>query len=232
MTTDKNNQKKIGARTIKKQISGFLLYPDFQKTIDNICKFPEQQLIGPLFSHFYNKEELIRWRAVTIMGIVVSRIAESGNMESARIVMRRLMWNLNDESGGIGWGSPEAMGEILSRNQALAREYHSILTSYVSEHGNFLEHEILQRGVLWGIGRLAHEQPDLIRHAAPDLIPFLKSHDPLHRGLAAWGCTALKHPSADLPLRELADDNTKIKIFLNQELVECSVSLLAAGQEI
>lgn len=25
-------------------------------------------------------------------------------MDSARIVMRRLMWSLNDESGGIGWG--------------------------------------------------------------------------------------------------------------------------------
>jgi len=37
--------------------------------------------------------------------------------------MRRLMWNLNDESGGIGWGNPEAMGEILACHEALANEY-------------------------------------------------------------------------------------------------------------
>ena len=226
MPPEKNTTKKLGARMIRRQITGFLKDSDFQKTIENICKIPAQKVIGPLFSHFYHKEELIRWRAVTAMGIVVAKIAESGNMESARIVMRRLMWNLNDESGGIGWGSPEAMGEILSRNKALAQEYHSILTSYISDHGNFLEHELLQRGVLWGIGRLAHEQPDLIRYAAPDLIMFLKSHDPLHRGLAVWGCTALKHPLTDPLLKKLVDDNTKITIFLNRELLECTISSL------
>ena len=30
------------------------------------------------------------------------------------------MWTLNDESGGIGWGSPEVMGEILAAHKGLA----------------------------------------------------------------------------------------------------------------
>ncbi|MEA3417440.1 MAG: hypothetical protein U9R02_15080 [Thermodesulfobacteriota bacterium] len=53
------------------------------------------------------------------MGVVVSNLADH-DMESARVIMRRLIWNLNDESGGIGWGSPEAMGEIMARNNRLA----------------------------------------------------------------------------------------------------------------
>jgi len=53
------------------------------------------------------------------MGRVVSSLAEK-DMESARVVMRRLMWNLNEESGGIGWGCPEAMGETMARSAPLA----------------------------------------------------------------------------------------------------------------
>ena len=81
---------------------------------------------------------MIRWRAVSAMGHVVSRQAEN-DMPAARIIMRRLMWNLNDESGGIGWGSPEAMGDIMARSAPLTREYHRILISYVDPSGNFLE---------------------------------------------------------------------------------------------
>lgn len=223
--------KKLSARAVKKQILGFLNEPDFNKSIEKISAIAPQKLIGPLFSLFYNKKELIRWRAVTAMGIVVSGMADFGNMESARIVMRRLMWNLNDESGGIGWGSPEAMGEILVRNDALAQEYHLILTSYANEQGNFLEHEVLQRGVLWGIGRLANARPDLINYCVPHLTPFLTSPDPIHRGLAAWACKALNHPESNIILKQLENDNTIIKIFLNQELVEKTVSSLAFKQE-
>jgi len=95
------------------------------------------------------------------------------------------MWNLNDESGGIGWGSPEALGEIMARNGKLASEYAFLLISYINPDGNFIEHEMLQRGVLWGVGRLAGERPHLMRDALPFLPAYLKSADPTLRDLAA-----------------------------------------------
>jgi len=45
--------------------------------------------------------------------MVISNLTEK-EMESARVIMRRLMWSLNDESGDIGWGAPEAMAEIIA----------------------------------------------------------------------------------------------------------------------
>ncbi len=86
---------------------------DLQASIDTICLYPPRQSVNFLFSFFYDKEEIIKWRSITAMGAVVNDMAKE-NMESGRVVMRRLMWNLNDESGGIGWGSPEAMGEIMA----------------------------------------------------------------------------------------------------------------------
>ena len=52
---------------------------------------------------------------------------------------RRLIWSLNDESGGIGWGAPEAMGEILARSEKLSCEFYCILLAYIREDGTPLE---------------------------------------------------------------------------------------------
>jgi hypothetical protein len=137
------------------------------------------------------------------------------------------MWNLNDESGGIGWGSPEAMGEIMARHSRLADEYARLLVSYMDEKGNFLEHEILQRGVLWGVGRLAHARPQLVGYAAPLLTPFMRSEDPVHRGYASWIAGALEAETARSLLQHLTTDNSKITIYIEMDLIERTVGQLA-----
>ncbi len=223
METEKNS-----SRILKKKILELLRLSDLDKGVEDICRYPAKQVIGPLFSHFFHQEERIRWHAVTAMGAVVDGMAKAGDMESARVVMRRLMWSLNDESGGIGWGSPEAMGEITARNGKLAEEYHRILTSYACEEGNFLEHEMLQRGLLWGIGRLSHARPALIPYALPWLLPFLKSADPFHRGLAAWAAGPVADGNARAELKNLAGDSAVINIFLEGKLTEKSVASLVA----
>ena len=153
--------RQMGGRQLKRKILELLNEDELEKSLETVCLMPARQAVNPLFSFLYHKDELIKWRAVTAMGTVVACLAHA-DIESARIVMRRLLWNLNDESGGIGWGSPEAMGEIMARHGGLAKEYAGILVSFINEAGNYLEHEILQRGVLWGLGRLAHERPELV----------------------------------------------------------------------
>jgi hypothetical protein len=171
-------------------------------------------------------DETVKWRAVTAFGVLVSAMAET-DLEAARIVMRRFIWNLNDESGGIGWGSPEAMGEIMSRHPRLAREYACVLVSYIRPDCNLLEHEMLQRGVIWAVGRLAHAQADLVADAAPFLIPFMQSRDPIHRGLAAWAAGALCDPAARPFLGQLSRDKAELSICLDGRLVHKTVGELA-----
>ena len=213
-------------RKLKKKILELLGSDDLEKSLDKICQLPARQAVNPLFSFFYSTNELIKWQAITAMGAVVSRLAEQ-DMESARVVMRRLIWNLNDESGGIGWGSPEAMGEIMARHFRLAEEYAFLLVSYVNEQGNYIEHPALQRGVLWGLGRLAHSHPLLVNHAAPFLLPFMRSEDAFHRGLAAWTAGALGSELTKPLLQHLSNDNAVINIFINMHLIECMVGQLA-----
>jgi hypothetical protein len=184
-------------------------------------------LINALFSFLYHKDPVIKWNAVTAMGKAVSTLAET-DMESARNIIRRLMWNLNDESGGIGWGSAEAMGEILVRNSRLAREYAPVLLSYTMEEGNFQEHPLMQRGVLWGIGRLYEEAPEMaVTSAVEYILPFLKSVDPFVRGYAAWIMGSLKAEIAKAVLEEMIADESPVQIFYKENLIETSVKGLA-----
>lgn len=213
-------------KELKKRIVELLRPPDFEKNLGDICRFPARRAVNPLFSLFHNPDEDIRWRAITAMGAVVSNLADR-DTESARVVMRRLIWNLNDESGGIGWGSPEALGEIMARNEKLAREYAFTLVSYLNPEGNHIEHEGLQRGVLWGSGRLSHERPSLISDAAPFLAPHLKSADPILRGLAVWAIGPLRWENAAPLLGQLANDDAIVGLFNGNAIVRVRIGRLA-----
>jgi len=213
-------------RALKKRVLELLKSADFDRSLKELYSWPARQMINPLFSFLYNLDEQIRWRAIIAMGAVVAKLADE-DMESARVIMRRLMWNLNDESGGIGWGSPEAMGEILARNKNLSEEYSRILISYAREDGNFQEHELMQRGVLWAIGRLSRVRPEQVKDAGPYIIPYLKSPDTGVRGLAAWIMGLLGVKDARPGLEQLTDDEGELQIYLERRFVKRKVKELA-----
>ena len=220
--------KKRSGRDLKRKVLALLESDNFDQSLNDLCRLPARQVINPLFSFLLSNDEQIRWRAITAMGAVVARLAEK-DMESARIIMRRLMWSLNDESGGIGWGAPEAMGEIIASHEGLAKEYASILISYVWEDGNFLEYGPLQRGAVWGLGRAAQVRPRLVQDAVPHLILFMKSPDAAVRGLSAWtlGLLGAEAGAARKPLEALLEDEADVTIYIDGRLIVRSVGDLA-----
>lgn len=213
---------RTGGRKLKKKIFDILSGNDFNERFSEIRMFPGRQVVNHIFSCLYNTDEMVKWRAVTAMGETVSSIADE-DIESARVVIRRLMWNLNDESGGIGWGSPEAMGEIFARNKKLGDEYTRILISYLNKNGNYLENEILRQGVVWGIGRIAGVRPELVQNSIPFLIPCISSKDTVLRGLAAWAIYRIDPAKAKSILSPLKDDGSTVKIFVEGKFIEIAI---------
>jgi hypothetical protein len=213
-------------RQLKKKIQKLLLQGNFESGLAEIGRMPARKAINPLFSFLCSLDELLKWRAVTAMGEIVDGLADA-DMESARVIMRRYMWQLNDESGGIGWGCPEAMGEIMARNENLAQEFWCILISYIQPDGNFIEHEGLQRGALWGVGRLAHARPQLLKTSADYLHPYMQSDDPSLRGLAAWAAGALRNKKTEVILNQLKDDSAKLNVYLDGHIIRPSVGEIA-----
>jgi len=201
-------------RRLKKEVLVLLREEDFNQALEAIRSLPARRVINPLFSFLCSVDPRMRWRAITAVGVVVADTADE-DMESARVIMRRMIWNLNDESGGIGWGLPEAMGETLARHEGLACEYVNILVSYVREDGNFLEHQPLQRGVLWGLARLAQARPELLQNVLPHVKPFLSSEDPNLRGLAVWILGLVGGGRGEPLLTELENDTSEFTLYQN-----------------
>jgi hypothetical protein len=218
----------LGGRALKRKVRDLLNRPDLDRALEELCRMPARQVINPLFSFLHRGDEKAKWAAVTAMGAIVAQLADQ-DMEAARIILRRLMWNLNDESGGIGWGSPEAMGEILARHKGLAEEYAHILVSYARLDGNYLEHEMLQRGLLWGIGRVAQVRPDFLQNSVQHLIPYLRSKDSTVRALAARIMGFLKIEGARRDLERLTRDVAEVSFWDDGRLFRGRVKDVAEG---
>lgn len=219
-------QRPVSGRELKRMLAALLVADTFPSSLDAVDDLPGRRVVNPLFAFFCDADALRRWRAVTAMGRVVSRLADE-NLESARVVMRRFMWNLNEESGGIGWGCPEAMGECMARSDRLADEYGCILSSYLHPERNFIEHPALQEGVLWGIGRLAQSRPASMADCAEFLAFFLGSPEAALRGLAAWAGGPLADGRLTPLLEKLTGDRTSFRLYRGERLEVCSVGELA-----
>ena len=129
------------------------------------------------------------------LGIAVCALA-TFSMEDTRIIMRRLMWSMNEESGNLGWGVPEAMGAIVGKNETLAAEYGNVLLSYMHDTGgedNFLEYTPLRRGAYWAAGSLAQRRPLQVLPVVPSLAQGLLGDDTPCTAYSAWALTQLYH---------------------------------------
>ena len=156
------NSNRTNKHNFKKRVLILLEQKDFNSNPNVIHQLPTLKVINVLFSLLVTTDEDLKNRVVKALGEVVSKLAEK-NIEVARNVMRRLILSVTEESGGIGWNTPEAMGEIMARSEKLAIEYHKILISYTEGGGNELDFEGLQKSVIAGLQRLEKVQPDLVK---------------------------------------------------------------------
>lgn len=226
-----------GRRQVKKEIFALLETTGPAGLAGKLAGYPPHIAVNALFMALCHPHETVRWHAVCAFGALIPAMADK-DPESARMVMRRLLWSLNDESGGIGWGAPEAMAEIMCRSSLLRQEYLHMLFSYIREDGgelfqdgNYLELPPLQRGVLWGIGRIAEvhraEMPG--REFAGDIAAYLSSADLQVVGLAIW-CLGLLGTATEAPrIAAFLDHPGEIQLFLNSSMKTVTLGELAAA---
>jgi HEAT repeat protein len=85
----------------------------------------------------------------------------------------------------------------------------------------------MQRGVLWGIGRLCQTRPFLVRKDAGVLMGYLGAPDAGVRGTAAWVMGLLRAEEARAGLENLLDDGADLQLYVNETLVRRRVKELA-----
>jgi len=219
-------------RRLKPGILAILEQDGWQDRFEaDLAAMDAQELIGPLFSLLLHPAGDIRWRAVTALGATVARLADE-NMERARVVMRRFLWHMNEESGNVGWGIPESMGEAMARHPKLASEYYKKLASYVQcpdciGDDNYLDHPPLRQATYWGLARLAQDRPELAAFAAADLTAALESEDPASQGVIAWALGLMGAAEAKDAIAALTDRQDQLELFRDGATRQTTLGALA-----
>ena len=217
-------------RSTKQQLKQYLQSPQWRDHLEEIAAGGASH-VGPLFSFLLLGPQTMH-RAAVALGLTTARLAER-EPEAARNIIRRFMWHMNEESGNIGWGIPEAFGESLAASPALAKDFHRVLASYLIDLGrddNYCDNDLLRRSCYWAVGRLAQARPELCAGARPWLRKGLEDNDVICRGMAAWALAQLPPDFMDTPaLRRLADAGHEeiCELFDGGQLHEKSVSQLA-----
>jgi hypothetical protein len=107
-----------------------------------------------------------------------------------REIVRRALWLMNDESGGVLWAGPELIGAVLANVPAARAEYLDVLAS-------FLEEEPFRAGTRWALWRVALAGPAEVAAAAGGaLAASLSDPDPEVRGHAALALAVAVGPGA------------------------------------
>jgi HEAT repeat protein len=164
-----------------------------------------------LVSLLCDPDELVRWRAVSALGHLAGEYPEQ-----ARPLVTRLYWSLNDESGGIGWMSAPALGEI-------GRRAPQLLSGCIRPLVRYLDEPFLLAGALWAIGRLARAYPDETREVVPDVAERCGSADPVVRAHAAFALGEVGDGRARTALESLAGDEQPARVYGDGDMVEKQV---------
>lgn len=120
-----------------------------------------------------NQDE--KWRAVRAFGVLAR---EPDVFTDARILdlLQRFLWALNDESGAVPYGVPEAMGEILAARPEHRPSILPILCGMLTEAETF-QTGVIERGIYWAMGRIG---PDVLVHCPEvlDVVATAARHHP------------------------------------------------------
>ncbi|MBA4393743.1 MAG: hypothetical protein C0407_09350 [Desulfobacca sp.] len=201
---------------IKEALREYLAKSDYD-TLIRMAPEHGGKFTNGLMGFLSDTDENRKWQAVKALGLVTARLF-SLDPERAKRVIRQLIWNLNDESGGIGWGMPEAFGEILAAIPSFQKEYTCLLAAYISQEGCFIENEEVQKGVIWGLGRIRNLDEGIKARVVPFLLRSLDKTNPAMQGIAAWALGEMEIQEAGPVLNNLQFENRMLKIYTSDGL--------------
>jgi len=183
------------------------------------------KLLQRIFARLYSHDPAVKWRAVVAFGVLVAE--DVMEEDEAREQLKRLLWILNDESGSVPFGVPEALGEMFANRPSLLPIYRPILVSYLV-HKEMIQTGPIRAGVVWALGRVGLEDPEDRQRAVPGLKSALAADEAEVRGAALWTLTRLG--MAD-ELRESVearlDDEDSTTLLIDGEVLDCRLADLA-----
>jgi hypothetical protein len=205
---DSQQSSKKGRTDSKGRIRELLETMSFEEIADMALK--DKGVIRWLISLSYDKEDVISWRAIEAMGAVAYALSagRGKGIEIIRDAIRRLLWSMREESGGIGWSAAEMLGEIIRANPD---EFSDIIPIVWS----FREEEMFRAGVARAMWRIADVRTDLVRFISKDLAFLLTDENPSVRAYALLAAGTIGADKIVHEIKGLVNDIAEIKFYHN-----------------
>jgi hypothetical protein len=192
--------------SIKIRVENLLRTRDFENLID-LC-LRDRRFWQEVRFRLYDLDEVLRWPAIEAVAKVMEQWWISGREDKVRQYVRTLFWSMTDESGGIGWSSPQTIAEIIVKIPELIDPYGSMMIAYS------IEEPPLIKGGLWGIGRLGIRIMDSVDFFREKVLAVFQVADFETLGLAAWAMGETGFSPALLFLEKLAKREEPVHIYI------------------
>jgi len=201
---------------IKKQVEDLLRKRDYAVLVDLCGK--DRHFYQEVRFRLYDIDERLRWPAIETVGKLMQSWWSSGLEEKVRIYIRTLFWSMSDESGGIGWSSPQAIAEIIVNIPELIDPYGSMMIAYS------IDEPALVKGGLWGIGRLGRKITEAVTFFQDKVLAIFNSNDVETLGLLTWALGEVSFKPAMPFLERIRVQPEPVKIYMNGDFYEKNIS--------
>jgi hypothetical protein len=134
-----------------------------------------RKVVSQLVRIAYDKESLAGWRAIKAIGLIAKEMVKT-DYDFLRETIRKLLWSLSDESGGIGWSAPEILGEIVSSDPDRFRDIIPLIADVYN-----VEEKVFRPGIIYALNRVAEVDPKYLIPQKDVIIKALSDNDPLTR---------------------------------------------------
>jgi len=228
---DTIDYSKLKGKKLKSALIDVLKEPEWKSNLQTLIDIHRAKLTNGLFTAAYNQSPIVKWHAVSGFGLLTSKLWYE-EPEKIRILMRRCIWMLTEESGGIPWSVPEIMGEIIAVNKDLADSYSDILFSYINEiedgPENYLEHTPIRKGVYWGLMRLSGAFPGKIKGNSEILMQRIRNENAPE--IMALICLIAGHGNitqAKDYIKTLTTNDRIVELYINEKLFKATLGEIA-----
>jgi len=188
----------------------------------------DRKVLSVLVRLAYEKETLIGWRAIIAVGRVAGLFVRD-QYDFLRETVRKLLWSLSDESGGIGWSAPEMLGEIVSADPKRLADIVPLIAQVYS-----IEEAVFRPGVLYALKRIAETDRAAVRPFQMLVVHGLSEQDPLARVHALELVRMLKNEfipenleAVRVHLEVLVQDKAEAWVYRNEGFIAVEVGELA-----
>lgn len=211
------NPKRQKQRATKDMVRQSVDRRDIDGLVD-LC-FDDPRTSRFMLRLLYDPDEEKRWTVAHIMGKVYSRLStrQPGMVSD---VLHRFFESCAD-SAAANWGSVEAIGEII----AARPDIYGAFTRHLLK---FLGDESMRPQVIWALGTIAAQNPELIRALSfYKLFGLLADPDPVVRGYALRLFGRIRAREVLGRVEALAADTTPVRIYEQGEPLDTEIGSLA-----